>query len=225
VAAHIESGIDEPQRFADLGCPGQPTSGEEVIRAGQEAWKRLSSGRTWTDWGYVGAALDIGQAEAMRMAHTNKPEGCRFNAEYGTWLKATGFDQIDKSTRSRLLSCCRNIHAIEQWLATLPTNKRLALNHPHSVWRAWQRTQVPKPADTPKKPSHVARLNAALIESQEEVARLKRDVERNGDGDRWTPQSRPSEVAAVILGTFKDWACREIACEINRGLKKKTAEG
>jgi hypothetical protein len=107
---------------------------------------------------------------------------------------------------------------IEAWRATLPLSLRLDLNHPHAVLRRWQATQ--KPRNPVKKPSYVAKLNAALIQSQEETARLKRDVERNGAGDRWTPESSADQVAEVIVGTFKAWKAREIAQAINRRLKK-----
>jgi hypothetical protein len=221
---HIESGLDELQRLTDLSCAAQPKSADQCIRAGQEAWKRLSSGESWNDWLLVGEALLIGRTDAMQTAHTNVPAGRRYNEDYSSWLKATKFDGIDKAVRSRLFECLKHRDAIERWRATLTTSQRLKLNHPQAVLRRWQKTLI-KPTDTPIKPSPHARLTAALIASQEEVARLKLDVERNGDGDRWTPQSSADHVATVILGTFKEWKARDIARAINRGLKKKTEKG
>jgi hypothetical protein len=203
----------------DLGCPGQPrSSDDQVVLAGIAAWSRLKQCKTWRDWLVVGEALLVGRTEAMRSAHTNVPEGSRYNREFGDWLVRTPLGEIDKSTRKRLLDCMARRADIEAWRATLPLSLRLDLNHPHAVLRRWQATQ--KPRNAVKKPSYVAKLNAALIQSQEETARLKRDVERNGAGDRWTPESSADQVAEVIVGTFKAWKAREIAQAINRRLKK-----
>jgi hypothetical protein len=203
----------------DLGCPGQPrSSDDQVVLAGIAAWSRLKQCKTWRDWLVVGEALLVGRTEAMRSAHTNVPEGSRYNREFGDWLVRTPLGEIDKSTRKRLLDCMARRADIEAWRATLPLSLRLDLNHPHAVLRRWQATQ--KPRNPVKKPSYVAKLNAALIQSQEETARLKRDVERNGAGDRWTPESSADQVAEVIVGTFKAWKAREIAQAINRRLKK-----
>ena len=102
---------DQPKSNAgNLGCPDQPKSDNELIRLGQEAWTRLTSCQSWNDWLLVGEALLVGRTECMRVAHTNKPEGRRYNEEFSSWLKATKFDGIDKSTRSRLFECltCRS---------------------------------------------------------------------------------------------------------------------
>ena len=183
-----------------LGCPGQPKSVAQVIRAGQEAWKRLSSGLTWSDWVAVGEALSIGQVESMRAAHTNEPAGRRFNAEHSRWLKANGFDRIDKAARSRLLTCLENRPAIEAWIATLPINRRLTLNHPNAVWRGWQRTQV-RPEDTPPKASHIEKLKASIVDLEEDNARMRREI-KSGGGDLWRPEDKPRDIAKVWHSMF-----------------------
>ena len=123
----------------------------ECIRAGQEAWHRLSTGHARKDWLLVGKACQWLRAEAMRTAHVNKPEGRGYNQEFSDLLKANGFDAIDKSTRSRLFCILDNIDDVEKWLATVPANKRLTLNHPHTIWRAYQRAVVKKPDDGKEK--------------------------------------------------------------------------
>lgn len=173
----------------DLGCPGQPKS-HGCIWDAQEAWRRLSSGHTRQDWLLVGKACQLLRAEAMHTAHVNKPEGRRYNQEYSGLLKAYGFAGIDKAVRSKLFFILDNITEIEKWLATIPANKRVELNHPQSIWRAYQRTIVKKPDDG-KKPSHVEQLRASLIESQEENARLRHEIETDLD----TPTERDLDEA------------------------------
>jgi hypothetical protein len=204
--------------IGNMGCASQPTSNAQCIRAGQEAWHRLVSNQSWDDWCLVGEALLIGRTEAMRVAHTNGPEGHRYCEEYSLWLKNNNFDGVDKGVRSRLFECLAYRQEIERWRATLPRSEQLKLNHPQAVLRRWEASWKPRGA---VKKSYVAKLNDALIQSQEENARLKLDVERNGVGDRWTPESSADQVAEVIVGTFKTWKAREIVQAINRRLKEK----
>ena len=74
----------------DIGGAAPPMF-SECILAAQEAWRRLSSGHTRQDWFLVGKALQLLRVEAMRTAHTNKPEGRRYNGEYSDLLRANGF--------------------------------------------------------------------------------------------------------------------------------------
>ena len=148
----------------------------------------------------------------MHTAHVNKPEGRRYNQEYSDLLKAYGFAGIDKAVRSKLFFILDNIAAIEKWLATVPANKRLELNHPQTIWRAYQRTVVREPKDG-KKPSHVAKLTASLIESQEEAAKLRREVER---GTPFTRQDTARDIAGVVFRTISPSKARAVARELNR---------
>ena len=173
----------------DLGCPGQPKS-HECIRAAQEAWKRLSSGQTRHDWMIIGKALQFLRTEAMYSAHANKPEGRRYNQEFSDLLKANGFDGIDKSTRARLFLVLGHEAAIDDWLATVPPKKRLHLNHPNTIWRAYQKTIVKKSGGG-KKPSQVETLT-------EENARLKREVEL---GYQFNRQDTARDIAVVVFQT------------------------
>jgi hypothetical protein len=184
----------------DLGCPGQPKS-HECIWAAQEAWKRLSSGQTRHDWMIIGKAFQFLRTEAMYSAHVNKPEGRRYNEEFSALLKANGFDGIDKATRSRLFAVLDHKPEIESWLATVPANKKLHLNHPHTVWRAYQRSLVKKP-DGGKKPSQALEPGDSLFSRQD------------------TAHDIAGVVYRTILSPSK---AREIARELNR-LARQTAE-
>jgi hypothetical protein len=179
----------------DIGCTVQPIPINHLVSIGQEAWSRLVSCQSWNDWILVGNALFAGRAEAMRTAHTNKPEGRRYNEEFGYWLKANGFDVIDKSTRSRLFECLAHRNEIETWRATLTTSQRLELNHPAVVLRRWKRTIVKKPDDAKPKPSPIAKLRESIVTLEEENTRLKREAQL---GAPFTPNDKPADQAAVV---------------------------
>jgi hypothetical protein len=198
----------------DLGCAAQPKS-NECIQDAKEAWKRLrlSSVKTWRDWMLMGKAFQHLRTEAMRAAHVNKPEGRRYNQEFSYLLKANDLDEVDKATRSRLFAILNNPE-IESWLATLPTNKKLRLNHPDAIWRAYQNSLGKRP-DGSKKPSQVEKLT-------EENARLKREVEH---GSQFTRQDTAHDIAGVIFRTvLSPWKAREIARELDRLAARQTAE-
>lgn len=115
----------------------------DVYREGREALDRLNTGRDWSDWQKVGAALAAGRTEAMRIANTNRPKGRKYNRAFGDVLKhkQLGTDRLDSATRNQLLQIAENQSAIEEWRATLDPAQRLRLNHPSAVWRKWQRTR------------------------------------------------------------------------------------
>jgi hypothetical protein len=113
----------------------------DAFRDGREALDRLNTGRDWSDWQKVGAALAVGRTEAMRIANTNRPKGKKYNQAFGDVLKREqlGTDRLDSATRNQLLQIAGNLPAIEEWRETLDPDKRLKLNHPSAVWRHWRR--------------------------------------------------------------------------------------
>ena len=198
----------------NLECTVHPKSVEDRIRVGREAWERLSSGQAWNDWLLVGEALLAGRMEAMRAAHTNKPEGRRYNEEFSHWLKITRFDAVEATTRKRLLKCLEHRNEIQAWRATLTTNKLHVLNHPGVVLRRWQKTIVKKPDDdASKKPSHTEKLKASIIALEEDNTRMKREVERGGP---FTRQDTARDIAAVVFRTISPSKARDVARELNR---------
>ena len=210
---------DRLTKAGNLGCPDQPKSDNELIRLGQEAWTRLTSCQSWNDWLLVGEALLVGRTECMRVAHTNKPEGRRYNEEFSSWLKATKFDGIDKSTRSRLFECLTCRSDIEKWRKTLPTSERLKLNYPTAVLRRWRNTQVRKPNDAEPKPSAMAKLKTANIELQEQIHRLQRDSEHSVP---FTPRDTPKDIAGYVWRTIHEAPklARSIARDLTRLAKE-----
>ena len=141
-------------------------SDDQVIARAQEAAGRLIAGASYQDWITVGRALLIGRAHSMYEAGTNKPQGSRYAACFSRWLADTKLDRVaDKGTRSRLLDLLDHIDAVEKWRQLLPTNRRLEINHPNTVWRHWQRSKIVPDPNKAQKPSPVAQLKQSLIES------------------------------------------------------------
>jgi hypothetical protein len=147
----------------------------DPVTRGQEAWGRLK--KSLDDWFAVAEALQHGQHVAMLEAHTNEPSGKRFQVIMGEWLCLTGFNEIDKGVRSRLLNCLKHRAAIEAWHATLPSNKHQQLNHPNTVWRTWQKSTVTGNATITPRPSPVTKYKdeIAHLENENHALRRARD--------------------------------------------------
>jgi hypothetical protein len=128
--------------FALQDSVGSLHNNAETYREGREALERLSTGRDWSDWQKVGAALAAGRTEAMRIANTNRPKGKTYNQAFGDVLKREQLDtdRLDSATRNQLLQIEQNLSAIEEWREKLDAAQRLRLNHPSAIWRNWQRT-------------------------------------------------------------------------------------
>jgi len=162
---------------------------DAYIRSGQQAWERVKKDATYNDWLAIGEALEIGRADAMADAKTNKPEGARYNKLFGEWLASYGFNDIDKAVRSKLFDILANRADIDAWRATLPVSERLRYNSPSAVWRRWQASLETKPAtDSGKSARAKAQFGAlkdakAKIDFTAHIAELEAARSEASDGD------------------------------------------
>jgi hypothetical protein len=141
---------------------------DRIGRAGQAAWKRLKTCKSWGDWMAVGEALVAGRTIAMTGAKTNRPEGRAYTELFSQYLKRYGLTEIDKSARSKIFFVMNHRGEIEDFRTALPMNQRLELNHPVTVLRKWQAaTRIAKPKKAPapdesaSQAAHIAELEAA----------------------------------------------------------------
>jgi hypothetical protein len=190
---------------------------DQIVERGRAAWERLKKGgRDWEDWKEVGAALLDGRREAMRKAQTNEPAGKAYSKAFSDWLKANHFDDIDKSDRAKLLQIMEQLEEVEAMRATLSTARRTALNHPNSVWRAWNKTPAfwrdyeedAEEDDGDEESGGEAAKTAAGQEADaseiEQQRHLDRWAQENGwtvEGSWWTKvvDGEPYAINAVML--------------------------
>ena len=110
---HLPKKSDEPD------CPGIDTG--DAVEAGRKAWGRLKdrSKATLSDWLLTAEAFEAGTLEVV--TKTGSQRGSRhYNVEFGVWLQMHGFDEIDKSDRSKLRLILGDRDRIEAWRASLP---------------------------------------------------------------------------------------------------------
>jgi hypothetical protein len=126
----------------------QPSKAEILIlRLGTEAMERLTKSRSWDDWKLAMPAVDIGRTAAMLEAGVNKPIGRKYSEAFRKWARLhSAFEPIanlDKSDRSRLFECFKNLDAIDAWRARLSPARQLKLNYPPTVLAHWKKSQQP----------------------------------------------------------------------------------
>lgn len=143
---------------------GDPAQHSVSVAAGT-AWKWIKSGekkieeiqkRTVIEWKRIGEGFRIGRAWARREAGipdgTNQPIDGRlgrgFSTKFHEWLAAYGLADIDEKTRHDL-SKFMDSNDIQAWHAALPDSKRLKLNHPTAIVRAWKRVNDRSAFPTP----------------------------------------------------------------------------
>jgi hypothetical protein len=163
----------------------------DPVARGQEAWGRLK--KSLADWFAVAEALWHGQHLAMVESRSNEPKGSRFQMVMHEWLHSTGFEEIDKGVRSRLLKLFKHRAEIEAWHKILPSNKRQELNHPNSVWRAWQRSTVAGSETITPRPSPVTKYKEEVARLEDENHRLRRAAD-----DLFLPQDTATDIARLL---------------------------
>ena len=165
---------------APEGLVRHQPSKAEILRLGAEAMERLTKTRSWEDWKLAMPAADIGRTAAMLEAGVNKPGGRKYNEAFRKWARLhSAFEPIanlDKSDRSKLFECFKNIDAIDAWRAKLPLARQLKLNYPPTVLAHWKKSQKPT---TPAGSSSAAApaiplLNPTELRRQLEILGLSR---------------------------------------------------
>ena len=201
----------------------------ERERLAAEAFGRIRKGNHWADWRFLAQGFEVGRNQAMRAAHTNEPVGRGYNEAFGRWMdepaRRTWTRGIDKATRNHLLWVADHLGAIEAWRETLPANQRDAWNHPTTVKKSYERAHrlaAAKEAGEAPAQSPMAQLKEALIESQERVARLERQV-RDGGSLFDLHKDTAKDIGDLIVRECTPSRAESIAREIRAALKRRSA--
>jgi hypothetical protein len=109
-----------------------------TVRAGIDAWEAIGRAESFDAWKRIGAALAVGKAHALKVTGVNQAWGRAYGLEFGTWIKAHGFERMAPSVRSVAIELHENAEAITSWRDKLPERQRKRLVHPLSVTRRWK---------------------------------------------------------------------------------------
>jgi hypothetical protein len=185
---------------------------QEDDRAGQDARRALDrlkdrNAMNWADWMKVGEALKVGREWAMRSSGSRESNGKPYAQAMSRWLDQYGLNDLNNSTRARLLKVMENRDKIVEWRAGLSDAERLRFNHPETVLSKWRACQ-------PKSPGAEAKARAranpdkernAVLEAENQELREERDQRGRADRD-WLLGASVEAVAKEIVDVMSpEW--------------------
>lgn len=193
-----------------------------AIKEGVAAWRQLKKHEDWNHWLNVGHAIAAVQDIAASV--TNSSSGRHFNAFMAQAYKMPSylgeFADMNKAVRSLAAKCWRNREAIEKWRAAIGQDKALRVNHPATVWAAYEAAQRP-PTERAGAASPFAQLKQETARLQGVIDRLKKDADADGSVS-FTLRDSAADIAATIISSLGDTRAEEVATAIRRKRGKKS---
>jgi hypothetical protein len=208
-------------------------SERDVLANDRERWKRMGAGSHLDEWLSFGPGLMIRRHLAMKLAHTNRPEGRAYNEHLSALMVSHGFysDEEAKNSSIKLtMTAVLWLHDRPERLAvlreirqTLTPGERARLNSPISarqrvekVLKARERGTEEQMRDSPltllKRKN--AELERALAEAQTKLA-------RKDDGSLFDLRNDTfHDIGETIVANVSENRAKGIADAIKAALKR-----
>ena len=110
-----------------------------MIRAGRDAGHEIGRAESFEAWCWIGAALAVGKAYALKATGANAPWGRNYSLAFGAWMKECGFGFMRPSDRSNAVELHENLKAITAWRITLPERERRRLIGAQANVKRWRK--------------------------------------------------------------------------------------
>jgi hypothetical protein len=189
-------------------------------------------------WLKVGRALARVRTEALHSAGTNNDHHPHYRTYYGFLMaRVPDLDALvkqDKASSVHARWLWDNWRAIEPWLAGLEPGANEKLNHPSAIKRRFEAAQKTKPqgaeaVPTPlqRKDRRIAELEDELDQAQAKIRQLERRRESLTEGQDWSWNDTPEDIAAAFLRLQPTKAKRlgSVLLEISKSTTQSTSEG
>ena len=188
-----------------------------AVKDGITAWRQLKKQEDWNHWLNVGHA--IAAVQDIAAAVTNSSSGRHFNAFMAQAYKMPSylgeFADMNKAVRSLAAKCWRNREGIEKWRTAIGQDKALRMNHPATVWAAYEAAQRP-PTERAGAASPFAQLKQETVRLQGVIDRLKKDADIS-----FSRRDTAADIATLIISELGDGRAEEVATAIRRKRGKK----
>jgi hypothetical protein len=142
-------------------------SQREMFKLGDDAVARLESIEPLETWYQTGMACEGLQQAALVYAGANSTSNTKYRK---AWLELgkhlPRLVALDKGERSHAIWLAQNWPTVEAWLAVQASNVRRRLNHPRSVRRKYESSQIPPPPDGQEKEP------TARVKMQDQITKL-----------------------------------------------------
>jgi len=198
----------------------------EVLAADGARWKQLGAGQHLDDWLAFGPGLMIRRQLAMKLAHSNKPEGRRYSEAFNLLMRQDGLDSIPKGAISAILWLHdpERRKVLDEIRAEMTDGERARLNSPIT---ARQRVETAiKAAKTETPPPPKASLRTQLADKDRKIdmltARLQEAEAAADAGSLFDLKSDTADdIASAIVANVSSSKASSIAKAIKEKMKAK----
>ncbi len=189
-----------------------------VLADDRERWSRMGRGAHLDDWLNFGPGLMIRRGLAMKLAHTNKPEGRGYSDAFKQLMEHDELDGMDKTSISAVLWLhdeAGRLTILREIRETLPVGKRARLNSPISARQRVEQVLKARTLGTEEsvRVSPVSNLKRQVAEQDREIAQLKEQLEsaKARSGSLFDlKRDDPKDIGKVIPGTISESKFRKI---------------
>jgi hypothetical protein len=200
-----------------------PPDEREVVRQSDQAFIQVR--QTWARWKMVRAGLVVLRDLAMRETGSNNIMSKRYRNRFHELLEHRAYcsEKMNDTTRKALLKCAELSPELDEWHDNLDEDRRLRLNHPERVLRAFRESQEHKPASRQSRRAHheaelekvqqeaataVSSRDAMIEEKQQQIDRLTKQAD--GAIDQGTEGGVQSIVQYVVTKCETEQQIREV---------------
>jgi hypothetical protein len=164
-----------------------------TLETGRKAVAELN--KNINRWFEIGEAIEVIRQKAERMNERKA---------FKRIMRMQGFSMdpdskvIDKSMVSKLKQVCDRKVEVIAWHETLTPKQKREWSAPNTVLLHCP-IFAKADSDQVKKPTPLALANQSIVNLEEQNLRLKRELDRRGDGDLWKPSDTANDIAKVMV--------------------------
>jgi hypothetical protein len=158
-----------------------PQEDRNILAEDRKRWQRMGAGAHLSDWMAYAPGLYIRRRLAMKINHTNRPQGRGYVETYSQLLRHDGFDTTDKALMNNLTSVAwlndapERVRVLREITETMTPGERARLNSPVTARQRVEKIIKARGDGTEERirTSPVAVLKEANVKLEHEVEDLK----------------------------------------------------
>jgi hypothetical protein len=194
-----------------------------VLEGDRDRWKRMGAGAHLDEWLTYGPGLMIRRRLAMKMCHTNRPEGRGYTAAFGRLMLHDGLNWQDNTIKTSMTAVLwlhdepERMSVLREIRETMSPGERARLNSPISARQRVEKVIVARHGGTEEKMrvSPVANLKRDKAELERKLAHAEERLA--------AAETRDGSLFDLKRDTIADIA-RTIVANVSEGKGKAIAE-
>jgi hypothetical protein len=202
-------------------------SERDVLKDDATRWRRMGGGGHLDDWLDYQRGLMIRRTLAMKLAHTNRPEGKAYTQAFAQLMKADGLDTMDKTSISAVLwlgDDPERMRVLRELREAMTPGQRSRLNSPISARQRVEQITKAREAGTEEtvRSSPVALLKNRITEQARKIAELEQQLAKATDGSLFDlKRDSTDDIATAIVSNISESKAKGLAAALTARLKKQ----